>query len=192
MFKNRFGATDMFVLITGTYITWLWQHTEVNSVKVNNYFIWTLSLCGPRWQCSSAQTCSIKTTRWPIKDWSYCLRASKDQPFVLDVHYFALVECHWLCMWGEEAEMWRPWIPKLVWEYSWQIPSSAGCKKVVCELFWRAVMSFRALSKVGNTSGCQMRLAQRMERLVVTVKHMYLMQLKISEIIVCIYLFVHK
>ena len=52
--------------------------------------------------------------------------------------------------------------------------------------------SLRALSKVGRTSGCQIRLPQLLESLVVSVKHTCLMQLKMSEIILCIYLFVHK
>jgi len=52
--------------------------------------------------------------------------------------------------------------------------------------------SFRALSKVGNTSGCQIHLSQLLERLLVSVKHTCVMQLKISEIKLCIYLTVHQ
>ena len=52
--------------------------------------------------------------------------------------------------------------------------------------------SFRPLSIDGNTSVCQIRLSQMLESLVVSVKHTCLMQLKMSEIILCIYLSVHK
>jgi len=37
MYKNRFRATDMFVLIASKYIMWFWQHMEVNNLNVNNY-----------------------------------------------------------------------------------------------------------------------------------------------------------
>jgi len=47
--------------------------------------------------------------------------------------------------------------------------------------------SFRALSNVGSTSGCQIRLPQLLESLVVSVKDTCLLQLKMSEIILSIY-----
>jgi len=42
--------------------------------------------------------------------------------------------------------------------------------------------SFRALSKAGNTSGCQIRLPQLLESLVVSVKHTCLIQLKWAKL----------
>jgi len=87
-------------------------------------------------------------------------------------------------MWGEEAEMWRPWIPKMIWNFfrNNQAPPNE-IKFYVNILACSYDSSFRALSQVGSTSGCQIRPSQLLESLVVSVKHTCLMQLKWAKLV---------
>jgi len=153
-----------------------------------------LSRCGLRRRSTSAQSCSFMTTRWSIKDSEVVvLEHLKSSPCgrralfcITSVPLFLSVRRGS----GNVTSM----NPKNGLRHTlrhYQAPPDVK-KFYVNILVCLYDSSFRALSKVGNTSGCQVLLSQLLEWLVVSVKHTCLMQLKISEIKLCIYLTVHK
>ena len=151
----------------------------------------------PLWFASTvylSETCSYRTTRWSIKDSEVVVLEHLKSSLCGRRALFCITSVPLFLSVKRGSENVTSVNPKNGLKQSlrnYQAPPDVK-KFHVNILVCRYDSSFLALSKVGNTSGCHIRLSQLLERLVVSVKHTCLMQLKMSEIKLCIYLTVHK
>jgi len=136
----------------------------------------------------SAQTCSFRTTRWPIKNSDVVvLEHLKTRPWcrralfcISSVPLFLYVKrgIGNVMSMNPKNDLW-------LFPRNYQAPPNVR-KVYVNFLACCFDSSFRVLSKVGSTFGCQLRLPQLLKSRVVSVKHTCLMQLKWAKLL-CAY-----
>jgi len=152
-----------------------------------------LSRCVLRRRSTSAQTCSFRTTRWSIKDSEVVvLEHLKSSPCGRRALFCITSVPLFLSVRRGSGNVTSMNAKNSLRHTLRNYQATPDVKKFYVNILMCLYdLSFRALSKVGNTSGCQVILSQFLECLVVSVKHTRLLQLKISEIKLCIYLTVH-